>query len=224
MKIFQKGILQTRARRAHDETEGALHPLTLHPGPAETNDYLDEYDNSGASPEFMEAMADLVIPLQIADHSFMLVIDCAEEICKDPDQAEMLGGYEPLARHVINSLMSVMNISPEESLNHMLMTCVQQKVKGLNDKNARTTASLIIHMKMTASQYLADVVSLGLANGALHVDHSDLHQALIDAGHTNWSQLLDHVVPTDRTDWAGYLGAGRHSIWAKILRGHVQAP
>jgi hypothetical protein len=147
-----------------------LHPLILHPEQAETDDYLDEYDNSGTSPEVMEAMADLVIPLEIADQSFMLVIDRGEETYKDPNQAEMLRGYEPLARHVINCLMSVMDISQEESLDHMLKMCVQQKVKGLHDKNARTTASLVIHMKMTASEYVADVVRLGLANGALHVD------------------------------------------------------
>jgi hypothetical protein len=111
IRIFQREISQARARRSHDQAEGALHPLILHPIPAETDEYLDKNDNSGASPEVMEAMADLVIPLETADPSFMLVIDRAEATYRDPDQAEMLRGYEPMARHVITCLMSVMNIS-----------------------------------------------------------------------------------------------------------------
>jgi hypothetical protein len=40
----------------------------------------------------------------------------------------------------------------------MLMTCVQQNIKEMHERDAKSPASMVISLKMTASEFLADVV------------------------------------------------------------------
>jgi hypothetical protein len=58
--------------------------------------------------------------------------------------------------------MGIMDISQEQSLHMMLMTCIQQKMEQMHDREARSTASLVIQRKMTSSELLAHVVRLVL--------------------------------------------------------------
>jgi hypothetical protein len=94
-----------------------------------------------------------------------------------------------MAMYLLNCLMGIMDISQEQSLNLMLMTCVQQKMKEMRERDPRSTASMVISLKMTASDFLADVVRLGLMKGSMQVKIGDLRSAMEAAGRTTRSQV-----------------------------------
>jgi hypothetical protein len=83
-----------------------------------------------------------------------------------------------MAMYLINCLQSVMDVTPEQSLNLMLMTCIQQRMKEMQEREARSTAFIVINMKMTSSKFLVDVVRLGLVRGALQLEMKDLRHAM----------------------------------------------
>jgi hypothetical protein len=74
-----------------------------------------------------------------------------------------------MAMYLLNCLMGIMDISQERSLNLMLMTGIQQKMKQMHERDPRSTASIVVSLMMTSGDYLADVVRLGLMRVSMHV-------------------------------------------------------
>jgi hypothetical protein len=136
-------------------------------------------------------MADLVLLEEVAEPSFLLMINKTEAVYNNLAEATKLQEYGPMAMYLINCLQSVMDVTPEQSLNLMLMTCIQQRMKEMHEREARSVASIVINMKITSSEFLADVVQQGLSRGALQVKIKDLRLAMEAAGRTTRSQVHD---------------------------------
>jgi hypothetical protein len=100
--------------------------------------------------------------------------------------------YGSIAMHLVNCLMHVMDVSQEESLSLMMMSCIQRKMELLHEGTTRTTAALIVERKTIASPFLADVVCLGLIRGSQQVDLEDLRIAQNAAGRTTRFQVQKH--------------------------------
>jgi hypothetical protein len=66
----------------------------------------------------------------------MLVMDRTERGYQNPDKLEMLRKYEPLTQNILSCVSSVLDITHDESLDHMLMACVQHKMKQLHNQPA----------------------------------------------------------------------------------------
>jgi hypothetical protein len=161
------------------------HPLVLHRGDHESMEYQSIFQHE--EPAYIrEAMTNLAVLSEVAKPSFLLMIDMVETSFESKDSAGKLQEYGPVAMHLINCLIGIMDISQEQSLHMMLMTCIQQNMEQMHNRDARSTASLVVHMKMTSSEFLADVVRLGLMRGSMQVEIGDLRSAM--EGRTTRSQ------------------------------------
>jgi hypothetical protein len=138
-------------------------------------------------------MTNLAVLSEVAEPSFLLMINWVETAFQSKDNADKLQEYGLVAMHLINCLMGVMDASQEQSLHMMLMTCIQKKMEQMHDGDARSTASLVIQRKMTSSEHLADVVQLGLMGGSKQVEIGDLSSTMEAAGRTTRSQVQDQV-------------------------------
>ncbi len=69
-------------------------------------------------------MTNLAVLSEVAEPSSLLMIDRLETSFEKKDNFEKLQEYGPIAMHLINCLMSIMDVSQEQSLHMMLMTCI----------------------------------------------------------------------------------------------------
>jgi hypothetical protein len=138
-------------------------------------------------------MTKLAVLSEVAEPGFLLMINRVETSFDNKENANKLQEYSPLAMHLINCLMGIIDISQEQSHHMMIMTCVQQKLRQMHDRDDRSTASMVIHLKMTSSEFMADVVRLGLMRGSMQVEIGDLRSAMEAAGRTTRSQVQDQL-------------------------------
>jgi hypothetical protein len=138
-------------------------------------------------------MTNLAVLSEVAEPSFLLMINRVETSIDNVENASKLQEYGPLAMHLINCFMGIIDISHEQSLHMMLMTCVQHKTRQMHDGDARSTASMVIHMKMTSSEFLADMVRLGLMRGSMQLEIGYLRREMVAAGRTTRSQVRDQL-------------------------------
>jgi hypothetical protein len=189
MHGFQKQGVKDREKKAREEAPG-LHPCIIHMDIDEQNKSMDRLfltDDEGRAhdEDTLQALADLVVSPDCADRSFMLIMDRVEMKYHDPVQLGMLYKYEPLAQHILSCMRSVLGITLEESLNHMLMACVQQKLEQLHHQPARSALAPAPPIQVSANQHMADVIRLSLVAGARqglnleHVTPEGLKAALI---------------------------------------------
>ncbi len=90
-------------------------------------------------------------------------MDLLETEYQNPDQLDMLRTYEPIMRHLVRSLSTVMSMSPEESLNHMLMSCVQHRLGIMhNAPPPGSTSTQLVHYGEPDNQKLADMIRLSM--------------------------------------------------------------
>ena len=133
MHEFRWKSIQDREKKARDEAPG-LHPCIVHMDEDEREKFMEQFyltDGSGHAhdEDTLHAFADLVVSPDCADTSFMLVMDRTERGYQNPDKLTMLRKYEPVTQHILSCVSSILDISQDESLVHMLMACVQQKLK-----------------------------------------------------------------------------------------------
>jgi hypothetical protein len=128
--------------------------------------YLTNGSGHAHNEDTLHAFADLVVSPDCADTSFMLVMDRTEREYQNPDKLKMLRKYEPVTQHVLSCMSSILDISQDESFDHMLMACVQQKLKQLHNLPARSSSAQVLPLHISASQHLANVIRLGLVAGA----------------------------------------------------------
>jgi hypothetical protein len=224
MKRWQIDKINERLQDANDVRTDLnhRHPLVLHRGDHESEEFQSIFQYE--VPAYTrEAMTNLAVLSEVAEPSFLLMIKRVETSFENVENASKLQEYGPLATHLINCLMGIIDISQEQSLHMMLMTCVQQKMRQMHDTDARSTASMAIHLKMTSSEFLANVVRLGLMRGSMQVEIGDLCSAMEAAGRTTRSQVQDQLwtaesVRDTLTGW-DTLGLGGAS-WAGF---HAQA-
>jgi hypothetical protein len=168
MLIWKDNQIQNRildAIEARQMPDGS-YSLILHPANSEYEDFQTIRQHQ--VPSFiLEAMTKLVVVDEIAEPNFLLVINRVESVFDNPEEARRLQEYDPMAMYLLNCLMGIMDISQVQSLNLMLMTCVQQKMKEMHEGDPRSTASIVVSLKMTPSDFLADVVRLGLMRGSM---------------------------------------------------------
>jgi hypothetical protein len=112
MKAWQADKVSDRIRDATSAREepNAIYTLVLHPGEDEPEEF-QTIDQHQEPVYMMDAMTDLVVLAEIADPSFLLMINRVEAILDDPQEVRRLQEYGPLAMHLVNCLMSVMDIS-----------------------------------------------------------------------------------------------------------------
>jgi hypothetical protein len=112
MKAWQADKVSDRIRDATNAREepNGIYPLVLHPGEDEPEEFQSIYLHQ--EPAYiMDAMTNLVVLAEIAEPSFLLLIKRVEAIFDDPQEVRRLQEYGPLAMHLINCLMSVMDVS-----------------------------------------------------------------------------------------------------------------
>jgi hypothetical protein len=190
MKAWHANKVSDRIRDATNTREepNGIYLLVLHPGEDQPEEFQTIYQHQ--EPAYiMDAMTNLVVLAEIVEPSWLLMINRVEAIIYDPQKVRRLQEYGPLAMHLINCLMSVMDVSKEQSLNMMLMTCMSKNMKEMHERDARSPASMVISLKMTSSEFLADVVRLGLTKGSLQVKIGDLCGAMEAVGCMTRSQL-----------------------------------
>jgi phage FluMu gp28-like protein len=145
MKRWQVDKVNERLQDANED-RAALnhrHPLVLHRGDHESEEFQSILQHE--EPAYIrEAMTNLAVLSEVAEPSFLLMINMVEKSFESEDTANKLQEYGPVAMHLINCLMGIMDISHEQSLHMMLMTCVQQKMKQVHDRDAKSTASMVI--------------------------------------------------------------------------------
>jgi hypothetical protein len=192
MNAFQEDKIQERLRDASDCKQGPplIYPRVLHPSEGEREECHVLF-HCRVPHHIFEALANLALPEEVAEPSFLLMINRTEAVFDVPAEAKKLEEYGPMAIYLLNCLTSVMDVTPEQSLNLILMTCIQQRMKGMHEREARSTASIVNNMKMKSSEFLVDVVQLGLVRGSLQVEMKDLRHVMEAAGRTTRSQVHD---------------------------------
>mgnify|MGYP000199530548 CR=1 FL=1 len=68
-------------------------------------------------------MTNLAIPREVAESSFLLMVNRLETSFEKERESNKLQEYGPIAMHLVNCLMKVMDVSQEESLHLMMMSC-----------------------------------------------------------------------------------------------------
>jgi hypothetical protein len=167
MSRWQVDKFNERLQEANNDRDALhrRHPLVLHRGDHETEEFQSIFEHEG--PAYIrEAMTNLAVLSKVAVPSFLFMINRVETTFESKDNADKLQEYVPVAMHLVNCPMGVMDVSQEQSLHMMLMTCIQKKMEQMHDGDARGTASLVIQRKMTSSKCLANVVRLGLMRGS----------------------------------------------------------
>jgi hypothetical protein len=160
MTQWQEDKVQERLDEANRHQVYPHYPLVLYGGDYETEDFQTTYQHE--EPAYLrEAMTNLAVLSEVAEPSFLLMINRLETSFEKKDNFEKLHEYGPVAMHLISCLMSIKDVSQEQSLHMMLMTCIQRKMEQLHERDFRSTASLVFQRKMTSSKYLADVVRRG---------------------------------------------------------------
>ena len=189
--IWQKEKIQDCVEDAHASMYYQHYPLVLHRGLHDRDEFQDTYQHE--QPVYLrEPMITLAIPPEVAEPSFLTMINNLEVFFNKEQDSTELKQYVPVAMHVVNCLMHVMDVNQEESLSLMMMSCIQRRMELLHEGSTRTTASLIVERKSTASAFLADVVRLGLVRGSQHVEPDELRIALNDVQRTTRHQVLRH--------------------------------
>ncbi len=191
MKEWQAEKIEERLQDANDASgdQDRRHPIVLQQGDNEVEEFKATFQRG----EHAEAMADLVVLSEVAEPSFLCMMNRVESSFNNDENASLLQEYSPVALHLVNALMSTFEVSQEHSLDLMLMTCIQQVMKRVHGRESRSTAAMIIHLRKTSSEFLADVVRLGLIRGAMQVEIGDLRSEMEAAGRTTRSQVQDQV-------------------------------
>jgi hypothetical protein len=167
------------------------YPLVLHRGDHDKDEFQDTYQHE--QPVYLrEPMTSLAIPHEVAEPSFLLMINRLEVSFEKKKDSIKLQEYGSVAMHLVNCLMHVMDVDQEESLSLMMMSCIQRRMELLHEETTRTTAALIVEQKTTASAFLANVVRLGLIRGSQQVDPEELRTALNAVGRTTRLQVQWH--------------------------------
>ena len=75
----------------------------------------------------------------------------------------MLHTYEPIMRHVVRCLSTVLSMSREDSLNHMLMFCVQHRLGVMhNGPPSGSTSTQVVRYGESDNQKLVDMIRLSM--------------------------------------------------------------
>ncbi len=169
--LWQKDKVQERIEEAMGNQAYEHYSIILHLFVHEHDEFQDTYQHE--QPVYLrEPMTTLAIPPEVAEPSFLMMINRLEVSFEKKKDSLKLQEYGSVAMHVVNCLMHVMDVSQEESLSLMMMSCIQRRMELLHEGSTRTTASLIVERKSTASSFLADV-RLGLVRGSQHVEPED---------------------------------------------------
>ena len=122
----------------------------------------------------MSAFAELVVAQEpCADPAFMRMMEELEADYRDPEQLEILRAYRAIMRHIVQSLSTVMSMSPEQSLRHMLMSCVQQHLEHQVGLPSGSTSTPLARYNESDSHKLADMIKLAM------VAFSSQHQCTV---------------------------------------------
>jgi hypothetical protein len=97
-----------------------------------------------------------------ADPTFLRMMEDLEAGYQDPDQQDILHTYGAIMRHIIQSLSTVMSMSPEQSLRHMLMSCVQQQLEHQVGLPLGSTSTPVTRYSESDSHKLADMIKLAM--------------------------------------------------------------
>jgi hypothetical protein len=88
------------------------HPLVLHRGDHETEEFQSIFQHE--EPAYIrEAITNLAVLREVVEPRFLLMINVVETAFESKDNADKLQEYGPVAMHLINCLMGIMDISQE---------------------------------------------------------------------------------------------------------------
>ena len=111
----------------------------------------------------MGAFSELVVAQgPCADPAFLRMMEDLEAGYQDPDQRDILHAYGAIMRHIVQSLSTVMSMSPEQSLRHMLMSCVQQHLEHQVGLPLGSTSTPVTRYSESDSHKLADMIKLAM--------------------------------------------------------------
>jgi hypothetical protein len=114
-----------------------------------------EDDTMSAFTELVVAQAPCAYPM------FMRMMDLLETEYQDPVQLDMLRTYGPIMRHVVKILSTVMSMTPEQTLKHMLMSCVLQHLGPMHGGPPQgSTSRQVSHYGESNDQKLPDMIKL----------------------------------------------------------------
>jgi hypothetical protein len=135
----------------------------------------------------------LVVSPPCADTSFMLMMNRAQMKYQDSGKRDTLRQYEPLMRHVVGCLSRVLGITPDASLEHMLMACVQHKLEEMHNPPSDSTNTQVVPQVEPSYQHLANMTRLSLVASAgqshIPVTPEGLKAALVEPARPRWDPI-----------------------------------
>jgi hypothetical protein len=112
MKRWQVDKVNERLQDANEDRASFnhRHPLVLHCGYHESEEFQSIFQHE--EPAYIrEAMTNLAVLSEVAEPSFLLMINRVETSFESQDNANKLQEYGPIAMHLVNCLMGIMDVA-----------------------------------------------------------------------------------------------------------------